>query len=64
MGSHATLHILHSRVVIKSLLLQISLPAKMATKHIMLFTNAGIVFGLENPFGKIKVKDLEEEGEE
>jgi len=40
-------------------LLQIALPAKVATKHIIL--GRFLTTGSRNPYGKIKVKDMEEE---
>ena len=52
-------------MVIGSSLVQISLPTKVATKHIILecFLSSGALY-LVYPYGKIKVKDMEEVEEE
>ena len=44
-------------------MLQIALPAKIATKHMILGRFLVLVWS-RNPYGKIKVKDIEMEEEE
>ena len=56
---------INSRVGIGSLFFPISLPAKVATKHVIcIFYQLGPCIWSRNPYGKIKFKDMEEEEEE